>query len=53
MVKGGRSSSPEAILPRSGGIATLFTKEVLPCLKRVMATPLRRFKQVTVLLGIA
>ena len=49
MVRGGRSSPPEAILPRSGGSAIVFAKEVLACLKGVIATALRRLEQVVVL----
>lgn len=48
MVRGGRLPSPEAIVSRSGGIGTVLAKDVLACLKRVIATTLRRFERVVV-----
>jgi len=39
MVIDGRSSSPEALCLRSGGVVTILTKEVLVCLNGVMAAP--------------
>lgn len=48
MVTGGGSSSPEAICPRSGGMATAFTKEVLACLNSVMAMPSAGLSRVVV-----